>query len=227
MRKAILLTVALLGACQSGPPEGVEWADPAGDTPQQEGWLGLDIIHVNAVGYDEQLHVTFTLPFPVQDFYKQYAPDGKKRGRVLADLLIDADSDPATGGHPAGMPKRTGYEFVLSAQLGYWAKSKETGMVSLGPITFDPAHTVYKFRPTFELRRFTGKGYPVPVEPGIHVGVKSFSELTRIDGSRIHLLIPYKLLAVEKGHKLRLSYREAAAGAAPRAYSEHRTLELR
>lgn len=234
MRPIVLLAfLAALGAglssCKKDDrPRSASWSDPVGDVqefPGEPSWVQPDIVKAEARCEDEHIVLSAEMPFSIEDYYGQLSEEGLRRGQLLAVFYLDADDDPATGRHPLMLPERGGYEFSIPLSLGFWAKSKETGLIRAGRVTFDPRTFVYKRVPAYEAFRLHAD-YQEPLSPGIHAGVKSYDELTTTRENRMEVRVPYKLLGVKSGDAVRLSYHEASAGLHPEAYGEDKTFVL-
>jgi hypothetical protein len=221
-----LLCAGFSGCKKDERPRAAQWQDPANDVlpfPNESGWVQPDIVAAQASSAEGVLTLSLDMPFSIKDYYLQLTDQGYRRGQLLATFYIDADNNSQTGQHPLQRPERPGYEYSVPLSLGFWAKSKDTGLERSGQVTFDPRTFVYKRVPTFEVYKLH-PDYRESVLPGVHVGVKSYDSLTLATGNRMEIRIPAKLLGIERGTQIRVCFHEASAGPGPEAYSEDKTL---
>lgn len=224
-----LAAAVLFTACQKDTrPRDAAWTDPPNDIlpfPGEPGWVQPDVISARASARKGHIQLGVEMPFSIKDYYGQLSEKGYRRGQLLAAFYIDSDNNIETGHHPLNRPELRGFEYVVRLSLGFWAKSKETGLVRTGRVTFDPKTFVYKRIPTVELLRLHAD-YLEPLRPGIHIGVKSFDDLTTISGGHMEVRIPYKMFELKSGDAIRIILHEAAAGPAAAAYSDDKVIAL-
>ncbi len=224
------LSAALfLGACEKDErTREAAWTDPANDIvsfPNEPTWVQPDIIRAAAHGKEGFLELSVEMPFSIKDYYLQLTEEGHRRGQLMATFYIDTDNNTQSGHAPLQLPSRGGYEFSVPMSLGFWSKSKESGIVRTGRITFDTRTSIYKRVPSFELKKLH-EDYEENIRPSIHVGVKSFDTLTAAQGGRMTVRVPYSMLGVKAGDAVRLCFHEAAAGHGASSYSEDKVIAL-
>lgn len=241
-----LCLTASIGACRgtdsnAGDAAGVVWDDPSGDVTRFANLPDLPLPDLTRMSVDSangDLVITMTITEPVATILGYTAPDGKKRGATLSSLFLDVDNNPSTGGMPfarntEGLAERTGYDRSISVQLGYLFDdpSGASGMSS-GDVVVDSGHVritgsianyyVYALSPE---RRFGGD----TIDPE-SIGLKTpYRDLTRIDGNRVELRVPYAALGTKAGDTVRLCFHDTQQDSVPHpdSVSADRTLVLK
>jgi len=208
----------LAGACgRTGSPEQIVWTDPEGDV---QGVANLpdrptpDLRKVAVSSDAAQL----TVELELKDLQKRLAyagPDGRRYGASLADLLIDADHDPATGGAPLTLwrgdqkPARFGYEYRVAVLAGFRYQAADGGSGrSTGDVSIESAGKV-KVEPiimyqvwSLGAQRFGSRN----VELSEADKARMDTELAVLEGDRVRLKIPYAYLGAKPDAKIRIAY---------------------
>ncbi|MFH2201556.1 MAG: hypothetical protein ABIJ96_00425 [Elusimicrobiota bacterium] len=225
---ALVFALTAAACKKDDRPHAADWTDPANDImafPGEPTWVQPDIVRAAARGGEEQLQLEVEMPFSIKDYYLQLSEKGMRRGQLLATFYIDTDNNAQSGFAPLQFPARAGFEYSVMLTLGFWTKSKETGLERAGRVTFDPRTSIYKRIPSFEVNKLHGD-YLEPVRPNIHLGFNSFDTLTATEGGRMTVRIPYKLLDLKKGDAVRLCFQEASAGHQAASFSADKVIAL-
>ena len=159
-----ICSVFLTGGCgRSSPVEGkVAWSDSTGDV---QGLANLpdrptpDLQEVVVGSANGELVAELNM----KDLRKRLdyvSADGKRYGASLADLLLDTDLDPNTGGAPLSLwrmdtkPARFGYEFRIAVLAGFRIQSADGSGSKVGDISLDNANYV-KIEPIIKFQVYS------------------------------------------------------------------------
>jgi len=219
-------------------PSTVDWDDTQAALPPTSGDKNrpvADIVHVSAQGKGGELILTATLSRNVSDLLGYTDADKKRYASIVAYYLIDTDNNEATGGAPrdAADAKRAikGYDYWATLVTGFEYKPKggEGKIVAKGDLMLDTAaNDVTREIVTYGLKALEndqGGGKNVRLDE--NDPAKTFDSLCAILDDKIEIRIPYRLLKVKAGDKVRICYREwARAGAEGCGFSEDKVLTL-
>jgi hypothetical protein len=178
--------------------------------------------------------------FEVKNLAKRLAfegPEGRRYGTSLLDLLVDADHDPATGGAPGGLwrgndkPSRFGYEFRIAVLAGFRYQSadggsgRSTGDVSMpgaGKTAIEPI-VIYQVW-SLGAQRSATRHVALPDADKDRMD----RELATLEGDRVRIRVPYGILGVKPGARLRIAYHDVLESATQEsALSTDQSLTLR
>ncbi|MBI5633994.1 MAG: hypothetical protein HZA15_11010 [Nitrospirae bacterium] len=198
----------------------ISWDDPAGDAADVSnvpGWPRPDIIKVRAEGKEGFIHFEVRTASPLTNFFDYIDPVGKKRGEVLVSFLVDTDNNTATGARPLSGDRNrtTGFEYEIKVLLGYEYVDRESGaaMFNTGNIVFDAAKYDIKsnvadyhiWRLLEGLRRENVRRDPSDSE-------KKFREFVDMGSDSIRIRVPYSILGLKSGDKIRVCFKDELQG---------------
>lgn len=224
-------------SADSAPSERVSWEDPAGDVVRYSNAPDLprlDLVAAAAWSEYDTLHIELEVADSLDDHFAYVDEEGMKHAGVLAEIYLDTDDDASTGGHPtyareADRPL-SGYEFVLSVQLGYdvgyLEESEGSGSVAADVLVDTARMEVTGSFATFQGRKLAqgSDGWDFDFAMPDWEAARGQTEL---GGQSVALRVPYEWLGVEPGQVVRLCFKEVAeGGASGRGFSADRWLRL-
>ncbi len=164
-------------------PGQAMWRDPEGDVAAGGVSPWLDIGSVTATGSNGSLVVDVRLHRPMSGFFTAAAGASSSFAPLLT-LYLDTDVDRATGAEAAGGSGRDGYDLAVAVVLEADPAVPARGRVHV---------SIYRLQ---EGRRVSLAGLPVEdITPGRY---------------GLELRLPYRLLGLRQGARLRLCFRENA-----------------
>lgn len=164
-----------------GAGQGI-WRDPVGDVAEFGVGRWMDIEAVSVKAQAGTLLIDVQTSFPVTVIFNAASTTAQSLYR-LAEFYFDTDVNRGTGG-PAGKKSgRLGYDFGFDITLEAPRNKPEKGQVHVGLFRFENG-----------VRRFLGS---LP------------EDRVQVQGNHIRLRLPYDLLGVQAGNRVRMSFIES------------------
>ncbi len=171
----------------------VTQADPAGDVSDSGDDPGKDIVEVTVETDGKQMNITIVL-----DREAKYYLEGHQAGDV-ADVIIDADNNCKTGGKPFFYQGEGGFDYQI--QVGMCIEYENGGIACAGALNNVKA---VNFFSTYDLDRFAEGDKMEDIS-------ETFNWKDRgkdIQGASVEVSIPYDLMKLSPGQKIRLAVKE-------------------
>ncbi len=168
----------------------IELEDPAGDVRDEDGKPGKDVVKVSITSDGEKLRVVAELKEKAS-FYLM----NQMAGPVI-EMHFNTDNNERTGGIAFWGQKKTGYEYQVNlvACIRY-----TNGMACLGAIEgkiegFCSSYSIYQYE--------QDKKMPKSINDAIHSTQKD------ITGNQVEISLPYSLIGIKPGGRMRIAIRE-------------------
>ena len=197
---SILVTTAAFSQTVAGRHK-IEVTDPAEDVQANDGKPGKDVVKVSINSDGKDLRILAELKENI-DFYLK----NQMAGPVI-EMHFNTDNIDATGGIPFWGKNKKGFEYQMD--LVACIKYKDGGLACLGSVGgeiegYCSSYKLYKYE--------QDKKMPKNINSALESTQKD------ITGKQVEITLPYSLIGIKPGSRIRISIRESDSSFDDKSY---------
>ena len=188
---SVLFTTAVYAQIVAGRHE-IELDDPVGDVQENEGKPGKDVVKVSITSDGENLHIMAELKENIEFYLKDQIA-----GPVI-EMHFNTDNNLTTGGIAFWGKDKKGFEYQVD--LVACIQYENGGLACLGGL----GDKIVGFISSYKINKYEqDKKMPKNIVGALN------STQKEITGKKVEVTLPYSMIDIKSGDRIRISIRES------------------